>query len=399
VAARERLSPVRRPLLGVLFLLLAATGFGLGSIWLGLDRPQGAAGLVDYGYSDLIFAVAQTAFVLLGLTLVMRSPQPAVGWWMVATGFIPVLASFFHEWAARDVTTAGSLPGAAEAAVLGTILGAFVPGALANLLARFPDGRLPGPRWRLVPIGTVAAVVALCWAGSVAWLHRTPDFILETATVPNSVDAPFFVGFALMLGAAAAGVVSLFVRYLRSNRLERQQLKWLALAALLAITMNVPSIIFPFNQPLQLLSGAGVLLVPLAITLAVLRYRLYDIDLVVNRTVVYLLLTVLLAVVYLGGVTLLQGLIGFGGDSDLAVAASTLAVAGLFQPARRRIQGFIDHYFYRRKYDAQRTIEDFSSRLRDEIDLSALNGELVLVVGRTMQPKHVSLWLLAEERT
>ncbi|MQA99098.1 MAG: hypothetical protein GEU78_02190 [Actinobacteria bacterium] len=388
---------MRRPLLGVLFLLLAATGFGLGSIWLGLDRPPGVAGLVDYGYSDLIFAVAQTAFVLLGLMLVMRSPRPAVGWWMVTVGFIPVLASFFYEWAARDVTTADSLPGAAEAAVLGTILAALVPGALANLLARFPDGRLPGPRWRLIPIATVAAVVALCWAGSVAWLDRTPDFILETATVPASADAPFFVGFTLMLGAAAAGVVSLFVRYRRANRLERQQLKWLAVAALLAITLNVPSIIFPFNQPLQLLSGAGVLLIPFAITLAVLRYRLYDIDLVVNRTIVYLLLTVLLAVVYLGGVTLLQGLIGFGGDSDLAVAASTLAVAGLFQPARRRIQNFIDHYFYRRKYDAQRTIDTFSSKLREEIQLDALNDELIDVVQRTMHPAHVSLWVITTD--
>jgi hypothetical protein len=382
----------RRSLAGVLLVLFAATGLGVTSIWFGLDRTPGQAGIPDYGFSDLIFAVAQTAFVLLGLTLVLRSPQPAVGWWMVGVGLIPVLAGFCYEWAARDVTTSASVPAAAEAAVVATISAAVVPGALANLLVRFPNGDLPGPRWRLVPATTLAGLAAVSIAAVLVWPQRAAGLVRETATLPSSVDVPFFLGILLMLGAAIGGVVSLFVRYGSASRSERQQLKWLAVASLLAIALNVPSIVFPFSQPLQLLSGTGVLLIPLAITLAVFKYRLYDIDVVVNRTIVYSLLTAFLGSAYVGGVTLMQALIPIGKNNDIAVAASTLAVAGLFQPVRRRIQSFIDHYFYRRKYDAQRTIDDFSSRLRDEIDLDALNDELVGVVSRTMQPSHLSVW-------
>jgi hypothetical protein len=144
---------------------------------------------------------------------------------------------------------------------------------------------------------------------------------------------------------------------------------------------------------------AGLLTVPIGLGVAILRYRLYDVDRVVNRTIVYAILTAFLGSAYIAGVTLMQAVLPIERNSDLAIAASTLAMAALFQPARRRIQGFIDHYFYRRKYDAQRTIDEFSSKLRDEIDLDALNEELVGVVSKTMQPSHLSVsFLTAPER-
>jgi hypothetical protein len=215
------------------------------------------------------------------------------------------------------------------------------------------------------------------------------------------VDNPFGVGGlgldALVAAAAFASIASLVVRYRRAHGVERQQIKWVAGAACLLVVAALGG---DLASP-WLGSGAGwigillgLLCIAIAMGVALLRHRLYDLDVVVNRTLVYAGLTALLAATYLVCVLLLQLLAsGAAGGSSLAVAVSTLTVAALFRPARERIQRAVDHRFYRRKYDAERTIEAFSTRLRDEVDLDALDHELSAVVRDTLQPRHVSLWL------
>jgi hypothetical protein len=207
------------------------------------------------------------------------------------------------------------------------------------------------------------------------------------------------MGFAMMIAGMFAAAASLVIRFRRSRGEERQQLKWVTAAAALFVVI--------FVTPSDQIAGddvgfatllVGLLIIAGAVAIAMLRYRLYDIDVVINRTLVYGALTATLAAAYLGGVLLLQlALRPLTESSNLAIAGSTLAVAALFRPARSRIQHAVDRRFYRRKYDAQRTLEAFSARLRDQVDLGALNSELSAVVTETLQPAHVSLWLRASE--
>ena len=213
----------------------------------------------------------------------------------------------------------------------------------------------------------------------------------------NSVAFQIFGG-TLLLGLVAA-TFSIFLRFHRSRSEERQQLKWFAFAAALMPLFLSVGIAFPGldeTAASQVLFGSAILGIPVSCGIAITRYRLYDIDRVINRTLVYAILTALLVGIYVGAAVGLGGLVRSvtGQENNaLVIAASTLAVAALFGPARRRIQGFIDRRFYRRKYDAARTLEAFSAKLREEIDLDSLTGEIVGVVRSTMQPVHVSLWL------
>jgi hypothetical protein len=206
----------------------------------------------------------------------------------------------------------------------------------------------------------------------------------------------------MTLAVAVAGGISLVVRFRRARGVERQQIKWFAFSGVVFCAVFAAGLFLwslpesagtMWIWPVLFLAGAST--IPLAVGIAILRYRLYDIDLLINRTLVYGLLTVLLAAVYVGCVVLLQGVLRTltGQESQLAVVVSTLAIAALFNPLRRRIQALVDRRFYRRKYDARKTLEAFSSKLRDETDLEALNNELVGVVRETMQPAHVGLWL------
>jgi hypothetical protein len=216
------------------------------------------------------------------------------------------------------------------------------------------------------------------------------------------------VGFAYVGLAVAAplSMASLFFRYRKASAGQRQQLKWLLFAAGVLAVLVVFSIVIEVvtqgsdtaGEISNFLSTAALAAIPIAIGMAILRHRLYDIDVLINRALVYAGLTAVLVLAYIAIVfTVQQVLSPITQESDLAIAASTLAVAGLFQPARRGVQGFIDRRFYRRKFDAQQTIEDFGSHLRDEVDLSALSLSLTDVVADTMQPSHVSLWLRNSE--
>jgi len=362
------------------------------------DKPDG--GFVPYAaFSALVFS----AFALVGAIVAIRRPRNPVGWCFGAGALLwslGVLSSalYWHMAFGR-----ANPPAAADyVAWLGTWT--FLP-AFALLLALvpllFPTGAPPSPRWRKV--GWTAAVAGVVATVSTALAPGS----LEAADFPW-VDNPFGVGglgldalaavsFPLVAAAAFASIASLVVRYRRAHGVERQQIKWVAGAACLLVVAALGG---DLASP-WLGSGAGwigillgLLCIAVAMGVALLRHRLYDLDVVVNRTLVYAGLTALLAATYLVCVLLLQLLAsGAAGGSSLAVAVSTLTVAALFRPARERIQRAVDHRFYRRKYDAERTIEAFSTRLRDEVDLDALDHELSAVVRDTLQPRHVSLWL------
>ncbi|MBA2712468.1 MAG: hypothetical protein H0U55_02805, partial [Rubrobacteraceae bacterium] len=276
------------------------------------------------------------------------------------------------------------------------------------LVLLFPTGRLPSHRWR--PLAWIAAL-----SGTVIVVLNLfyDDADKVGGIVTTTVVAAVFVTFS----AIAVSALSLAVRYRRAKGVERQQLKWVAFAAVLTASILVGQqltwlvallkvyvlggeLLVPGQSVVNLLDVASNVLLYTSVGIAILRYRLYDIDIIINRTLVYGSLTVSLALIYFGGVTatqtLFQTLTGQQRLPQLAIVASTLAIAALFNPLRRRIQEFIDRRFYRRKYDAARTLEAFSVKLRDETDLDSLRAELLTVVRETMHPEDVSLWLRPE---
>jgi hypothetical protein len=265
----------------------------------------------------------------------------------------------------------------------------------------FPTGRLLSARWR--PVAVAAAVGT---ATIIALSVLQPTFQDEDHPIRNPIGiagipdpeagALGAVLFGLLLLCSVAAVLSVVLRFRRSQGVERQQLKWFTYAAaLMGVFLLLADYLFPQSFVVELLYGLAVALVPVAAGVAVLRYRLYDIDRLVNRTLVYGALTALLGAVYAGAVLVLGQLFGGvgGNPPSWAVAGATLAVAALFQPARRRIQAVVDRRFNRRKYDAAKTVEAFSARLRDEVDLDALSAELLAVAYQTMQPTTATLWL------
>jgi len=311
-----------------------------------------------------------------------------------------VLAMEYAEYA--YLTRPGSLPGAALAAwfswwwlpILGLI---FV-----FTLLLFPTGRLPSSRWRPVAVTgglAIAAVTALGAVQPTLKLQNEEFFIpnpVGLAGAPDPEDGALgAVLLGVLVGCMVASVVSVVLRFRRSSGVERQQLKWSTYAAALMLVANVVTFTFlPEGVASDVLFGLSIAFVPIAAGVAILRHRLYDIDRLINRTLVYATLTAVLGTVYAGAVLVLGLFGGVGGElPSWAVAGATLAVAALFQPARRRIQAVVDRRFNRRRYDAARTVEAFSARLRDQIELDTLSAELLAGVEQTLEPTTVSLWL------
>jgi len=276
----------------------------------------------------------------------------------------------------------------------------------ALVLLLFPDGRLLSRRWRpFVWLDLIAVALIFAFAfkpGPIgaSLLDVANPFGIEGAGA--LLDTFGIAGIFLALAAAVAGAVSLVIRLRRARGDERQQLKWFAFAGAICcaafatgpVLWSLPqSSGFGWIWPVLFLSATST--IPAATGIAMLKYRLYDIDIIINRTLVYGSLTVTFALVYAGSVISLQYIFRAltGGSSQLVIVASTLAIAALFNPFRRRIQGFIDRRFYRDKYDARKTLEAFSAKLRDETDLDGLSAEMVSVVRATVRPAHVSLWL------
>ena len=399
--------------LSLVCAVLLAAAVVLWALGVGPSRPPewGTAGI------NVIILLVSLSLSAVGAAIAFRQPANAIGWVCLGIGLVLVLSFAAEPYGSYGRTTGSApLPGAdfftwlqnwTWIPAIGTI-GTF-------LLLLFPDGRLPSPRWRALAWLSAAVIVL----ASLSEAFRPG----ELANAP-AVENPYGIGVAehvplrlaggmnaLLLLCFLAAAASVVLRFRRARGRQRLQLKWFAfagsvLAVLLGLAMagELGASLLGAERPLGLrllqdAVSASAMGLPVAIAIAVLKHDLYEVDVVINRTLVYGALTASLAATYLGLVLLFQLALGPVIDGNgLAVAVSTLAVAALFRPARRRIQALVDRRFYRSKYDAARTLERFGSRLREDLDLQALNRELREVVRETMQPAHVSLWLREARR-
>jgi hypothetical protein len=360
---------------------------------------------------DTLLSAALLAFPTVGALVASRRRGNAIGWLYCVVGVLFGLQSAAYGWGVYALfTQPGEMPGAELAAWLSTWL--FVPVLFCipvYLFLLFPDGRPISRRWR--PVAWLAGAGLLATTvGNALSPGRLDGPPFETIENPvglagggEALNLTSVLGYWLTLASILLAGVSLVLRFRRAGGPERQQLKWFASAAALFAATTIVYTFFlagvaeQAGQISTLLAFAGI---PVAVGVAILRHRLYNIDVVINRTLVYGSLTITLALLYFGSVTTTQAifrtLAGQQEQPQLAIVVSTLVIAALFNPLRRRIQSFIDRRFYRSKYDAIKTLEAFSIKLREETDLDALNDELVGVVRETMQPAHVSLWLRPE---
>jgi hypothetical protein len=382
-----------------LLMLLAALAFGA---VLELDPGYGAV-WTPLNIFDVLYPAV---FAGVGSLIAIKRPGNLVGWAMLLSGAGSLFGGVLGDYAelALLAKPEANLPGGVAAAVISAGSWTLLMAGIFSLLLVFPTGRVTSRLWR-----TVAVLVLICFA--LIWA--------AIATVPSYLDPPFqdyyntlalaeddsyfgvvFAIISVCLFAIVAAAIDLFLRFMRSLGAERDQFKWLALTAG-CLAASIP---FSGTAGFGILSvignvgfGIGLFGIPVSVGIAVMRYRLYDIDRIINRTLVYVLLTAGLAVIYFCLVVGLQAALrSVSGGSDLAIVVTTLVVAALFLPARRRIQTVVDRRFNRRTYDAARTIDAFSARLRQQIDLDSLRYELLSVVDGTMQPSQMALWLRQE---
>ena len=385
-------------------LVIVSAALHAGWVWiLVLNVRSGLTGDAFAYVGAVTNAVPVVAFVAVGFLVATRKPDNPIGWLLLLTGPISGLPLLATQYAAYALLARhGELPGGRAIAV--ALNGMWVPSlfVLIMLALLFPTGRPPTRRWRFV-VWLAAVSLTLVFLIS-HMLELDPPF--SEIRNPLRYEPRGIVAGALFLciisglfASAVAACASVIVRFRRSKGDEREQLKWFVLAAStlplglmihLSAETFAPSAIAAVEAGFSLASS----LLPIAIGIAILKYRLYEIDRIISRALVYGGLTVVLGGAYIGLVLAGQALFSsFVGGSNLAIAVSTLAVAALFLPVRSRVQTFVDRRFYRRRYNAQRTLEAFGSRLREQVDLGALSGELRGVVDDTMQPTHVGLWL------
>jgi hypothetical protein len=354
-------------------------------------------------FSPLLAMVTVLSFSTMGAVIASRRPDNVIGWLFCTIGFVGGVRLLSTEYAAYSLVAQSGLSMGGEA-LAWIACWLWVPdvGIYLLLALMFPDGRLLSARWRplawligaVVLIGTVAVALS---PGPIRGLDPI-DNPLGMERLPNVAVLTEALLYAL--GVVAVG--SVLVRLRRSRGVERQQIKWFAYSGVVLAASTVITYVLSEASSLQwlgwmafvpgMIGNAGM---PVAVGVAILRFRLYEIDIIINRTLVYGSLTVTLVALYFGGIVVLQRVfVALTGEkSTLAVVASTLVIAALFDPLRRGIQSYIDRRFYRRKYDARKTLEAFSAKLRNETDLDALSDDVVDVVRETMQPAHVSFWL------
>jgi hypothetical protein len=405
VTPAARLAWSRRWAAGLAWALWALTLLGLAATgWFDhLLRQAGRPELVQLDAGGVTVVLAAVSAATAGVVLASRRPRHPVGWLLLAFGLLAQALTSVAEGYARYGLLArpGTLPAAGPVAVLASAT--FIPGLglIGFILLLTPTGSPPSARWQWW--AWVAAAVPAAFL--VSWLlgvpQLDPDSPLHAVRNPFAVAAladPLRAVYGSTSPATAVAMVvaagSLVLRFRRARGTERQQLRWLALAAALApLAVGVTAVGILTEHPAVAVWAVGLYLalLPVAIGASILRYRLYDLDRIISRTLAYGMLTVLLALGYAGVVLGLGQLLGR--DSSLVVAGATLAVAGVFQPARRRVQQVVDRRFNRRRYDAANTIAAFSTRLRQQVDLDSLTAELLAVVETTMQPTQVSLWL------
>ncbi|MFN2525214.1 MAG: hypothetical protein ABR505_02970 [Actinomycetota bacterium] len=388
----------------VAWMMVALFVVGLGvAIYFGFNPPGDAKPI---RLIDALWACSFVGFPVTGALVVGRFPRRALGWIFCAAPCLLVIGLFLG-----DTGLASGKVDAGTAAWFGW--GANVSFSAALVMFTFvplllPDGRLASSRWRillrtLLGIAVVWMLIAMFAPGP---LEEFPDYLnpIGISFLKRPVDLIRSIAGPLFLAAFVLALASPIVRFRRAGGHERQQLKWIAFGAgvVLACLLSVPGLQGLFGDlgdvPVTLIIMVAILAFPVSIAIAILRYRLYDIDVIINRTLVYGALTASLLALYLLVVVILSRLLGpITRDSDIAVAASTLAVAALFRPFRSRIQSFIDRRFYRRKYDAARALEDFGTRLREEIAVDVVRSDVLDVVRGTLQPTHASVWIKPEE--
>ena len=364
------------------------------AVTLAVTRPLTIAILVEGAARALAYPLG---YATIGLVLTLRRPVNPIGWLYAAAGLIWSLAIPGDAWLDQLIAEQRPLPVAAEvAAVYGefnwapaTVLVVTLPALLV------PDGRLRSRRWRPVAaLGIAAAALVVVGAGlAPARLEDIPIANPFGLAGPAGAVAGVLANTGTLLWAATmvASLACVVVRFRSSGGVERQQLRWVAAGAVAAVAGLLAGAAVPQRTVLSSILYAMVLCIPLAVAVAVLRDRLWDLDRLVSRTVAYALLTLLLGLGYAAVVLGLGRLLP--DSSSLAVAAATLAAVAAFAPLRRRVQDLVDRRFNRRRYNAARTVEAFAARLRDQVDLDALRAELLAVVDQTMQPVGSSLWL------
>jgi hypothetical protein len=382
--------------LALLGLSMGMVAFSIGSLVMpGADALPDRPAVITV----LIAACVMLSYPLVGTLVVIRRPGNPIGWLFVVLGFGFTIGFFTTEYLGRALISGWALPGVVLVAWIGSwsfVLDMGIAFAWIPLL--FPTGRLPGPRWRIV-----ALALTLTMGAGVAAVALRPGTLDETydqlqnpfaapgiAGVLEAIDAISFPAIAL-LGLLC--IASLFVRFRRGSSVERQQIKWL----LLATTSFLVTLVIAFATLLQaifmiaLIAAAGI---PVAAGIAIMRYRLWDIDRLVSRSIGWAVVTGILAAVFGALVVILQAVLASVTDENtLAVAASTLVAFALFQPLRRRVQRAVDRRFDRARYDAERVVGTFSERLRNQIDLGSLEDEIARVAHETVRPSSTSVWL------
>jgi hypothetical protein len=344
--------------------------------------------------SILVDAIPVLGFTSVGVLLGLRAPSNRIGGLFLGFGLVLAVGDACGAYIAPSLNLAGYL----AAAIAANVISSLGPPLLPALLLMFPDGHLPSPRWRrwawvwAVTVCTFMLAVVV-WPGAMNNSSRQNPIGIG-GNAGGAIAVVGIISFLAICIAAMVAAVSLILRYRQASGDLRQQLKWFGAAAALVAVALVAGL-FVHGAASGVAGPAGLTALVVATGIAILRYRLYEIDVIIRRTLIYTTLVGSLAVVYLTGIYLidraLQAVTGQSGA--FAVTLSTLAVAALFQPLRRRIQHGVDHRFYRQKYDATRTLDAFTTRLRDQIDLTALNTEVLDVVNATVQPRHASLWI------
>ena len=376
---------------------------GASGVFVFLGRSVDTPADQDTSLSAVGFFLAFLVFPVVGAAIVSKRPANAIGWLFLFIGLDFAVSDISSRYADYALfANPGSLPAGEWAGWLTGWLDPVVFASIMLVLLLFPDGRALTPRWRPVVWFVIAVVVA-----GVLWNALKPKEIFpDSLPIENPagvqwlgdhlgfVDQIVFLGFASGVVLSVTGAV---LRFRRSTGIERDQMKWLALAAMLLIAGFVAAVFLSLVDATRigdLLIGLGFAAVPVAVGIGVLRYRLYDIDRVISRTLSFAFVTAALGAAYVGLVLLGQSLFSsVAGGGGLVVAVSTLVVAALFLPVRARVQGFVDRRFYRSRYDAERTLAVFGSRLRQQVELDGLSEDLLLAVAETMQPVSASLWL------
>jgi hypothetical protein len=380
---------------------VALGGGTLGGVY-GTDRPPSAG--------DVFQLMSLLATAVVGLTIALRRPGNPIGWIFSWYGLSVATYLAAGGYAIHDAVAPGSLPGGEWAAWFRNW--ADRPTAAFVLLAflLFPTGRLASPRWR--PTLVVPPLVALGFAAR-AFTPGPMDFLgvpnpVALDWVPESVALGWSGGIPMIVGTFAA-LAELSGRFRAARGVEREQIKWLTIPVVALIFAIAATVAVPMGlgfgvltDEMSVVGGPAIsslyslafFLLPICMGIAVMRYRLFDIDILINRALVYGATTAAIAVAFFAGIVLLQTILRpLTSGSEIAVAVSTLASVALFQPLRGRVQNAVDRRFYRSRYDAARTLDAFSVRLRDEVDLDAVRGELVAAVRDTVQPAHASVWL------